>query len=74
MRKPWPHFATVSYKYIHEKNPRRARASKFIHIYIGFRYAGVTTEKNISWVHCAMTSCCTLPSNVYNILKIVKPK
>ena len=34
----------ISYEFIHEANVRRAHVSKFIHIYIDFRYAGVTTE------------------------------
>ena len=38
-----PHFVANAYEFIHDQNTRRARASKFIRIYIDFRYAGVST-------------------------------
>ena len=33
----------IGYEFIHKVNRRRAHVSKFIHIYIDFRYAGVST-------------------------------
>ena len=41
-----PHFVENAYEFIHDQNTRRARASKFIRIYIDFRYAGVSTASS----------------------------
>ena len=50
-----PHFVENAYEFIHDQNTRRARASKFIRIYIDFRYAGVSTA-------CVVNSKCQGPS------------
>ena len=34
----------ILYEFIHKQKMRRAHVSKFVHIYIDFRYAGVPTD------------------------------
>ena len=52
----------ILYEFIHKQKTRRAHVSKFIHIYIDFRYAGVPT------VYTYCTDGCTWASPTLTVL------